>query len=143
MRPEPDLRAIRASVDWVGRMSDDLIHIGPFRIGLDGLTAWIPAAGEIYSALAAAFLLIQGYRARVPASTLLLAAALMGGRTLIEVIPFLGPLAADLLTLHRLSARLIIAAIDRRLAAEGTEAPTYVTPAPRLPLWRGRAGAQA
>jgi len=143
MRPEPDLRAIRASVEWVGRMSDDLIHIGPFRIGLDGLTAWIPAAGEIYSALAASFLLIQGYRARVPAGTLLIAAALMGGRTLIEAVPLLGPLAADLLTLHRMSARLIIAAIDRRLAAESDHPTAYATPVPRLPLWRGRAGAQA
>jgi hypothetical protein len=124
-------------------MSDDLIHIGPFRIGLDGLTAWIPAAGEIYSALAASFLLVQGYRARVPAGTLLIAAALMGGRTLIEAFPLLGPLAADLLTLHRMSARLIIAAIDRRLAAEGAEAAAWVRPAPRLPLSRGRENAPA
>jgi hypothetical protein len=123
-------------------MSDDLIHIGPFRIGLDGLTAWIPAAGEIYSALAAAFLLIQGYRAKVPAGTLLLAAALMGGRTLIEAVPLFGPITADLLTLHRLSAKLIVAAIDRRLG-EGFAETAYVKPIPRLPLWRGRAGARA
>jgi hypothetical protein len=115
---EPDLRAIRASVELVGRLSDGLVRVGPFSLGLDALFSWIPGLGELYSAAAAAFLLVQGFRARVPASTLLLAGVLMGGRTLITAIPVAGAAAADLLTAHRWSARLIIAAIDRRLAAE-------------------------
>jgi ethanolamine transporter EutH len=114
---EPDLIAIRRSVERVGRLSDNLVRLGPFRLGLDGVLSWIPGLGEIYSAAAAAFLITQGARAGVPASTLLLAAALMGGRTLITAVPLAGPAAADLLTLHRWSAHLIVRAIDRRIAA--------------------------
>ena len=54
----------------------------------------------------------------MPASTLLAAAALMGGRTLISAIPIAGPAASDLLTAHKWSARMIVAAIDRRIAAD-------------------------
>ena len=122
---EPDLHAIRRSVEAVGRLSDSLLRLGPLRIGLDGVLSWIPGVGEIYSVAAAAFLLAQGARARVPLGVLLVAGALMGGRTLITAIPAVGPAVADLLTLHRWSARLIARAIDRRIAAGagGSAAP--------------------
>lgn len=115
---DSDLHAIRASVALVGRLSDGLIRFGPFSVGLEGVLSWVPGIGELYGSGAAAFLLIQGARARVPASTLLLAAALMSGRTLISAIPIAGAAASDLLTAHKWAARLIVAAIDRRIAAE-------------------------
>jgi hypothetical protein len=133
MRQEPDLLAIRRSLELIGRLSDGLVQIGPFSIGLDGVLDWIPGVGEIYSLGAAVFILAQGVRARLPWPTLAVAGALMLARTAITAVPLAGPLAADLLTLHRFSARLLIAAIDRRLAAEG-EAPIR----PRQPLWRTR-----
>jgi hypothetical protein len=113
-----DLHAIRASVALVGRLSDGLVRLGPFSLGLEGVLSWIPGLGEIYGAGAAAFLLFQGYRARVPAATLLLAALLMGGRTAISAVPVAGAVASDLLTAHKWAALLILAAIDRRLAEE-------------------------
>ncbi len=119
---DSDLHAIRASVALVGRLSDGLIRFGPFSVGLEGVLSWIPGVGELYGSGAAAFLLIQGARARVPASTLLLAAGLMTGRTLISAIPLAGAAASDLLTAHRWSARLIIAAIDKRIAANAGRA---------------------
>ncbi|HZL00289.1 MAG TPA: DUF4112 domain-containing protein [Caulobacteraceae bacterium] len=122
-RREPDLLAIRASVQRIAMLSDGLIRIGPWGLGLDGVLSWIPGLGEIYSAGAAAFLLVQGLRARVPVSTLAIAAALMGGRTLITAIPLAGPVVADLLTMHRWSARLIVRAIDRRLAGGPARRP--------------------
>lgn len=136
---EPDLQAIRASVELVGRLSDGLLRLGPLNLGLDAVFSWIPGLGEIYSAAAAAFLIVQGVRARVPVSTLLLAAALMGGRTLITAIPVAGAAAADLLTAHRWSARLIVGAIDRRTAA-GSDSRRGHTGAPE---WRGRGSVAA
>lgn len=141
-----ELAAIRRSVEWIGRMSDGLVRVGPWSIGLDGVLSWIPGLGEAYSAGAAAFLLAQGVRAGVPIRTLALAGALMGGRTLITVVPLLGPAAADLLTTHKWSARLIVAAIDKRMAAEaGGAAPSgpsaRAKPPVRQPLWRTRARA--
>ena len=105
------------------------------------MLSWIPGVGEIYSAAAATFLLAQGFRARVPATTLLLAAALMGGRTVITAIPLAGPAVSDLLTMHKWSARLIVAAIDQRLAA-GEFAAAAKSDA-RAPLWRSRVGRSA
>ena len=132
-RGQPDLHAIRASVETVGKLSDGLIRLGPFRFGADAALSWIPVVGEFYSGAAAAFLLIQGARARVPAGTLVVAAALMGGRTLITAIPFAGPAAADVLALHGVSARLIVRAIDRKLSAPGA-----LTPDRRAWGWRGK-----
>ncbi len=117
----PDLEAIRRSVDRLGALSDDLIRLGPFSIGLDGVLDWIPGAGEIYSVAAAAFMLIQGARARVPLGVLILAGGLMGARTLITAVPLAGPLAADLLTMHKWSARLISRAIERRLREQRSD----------------------
>ena len=92
--------------------------------------------GEIYSGAAAIFLLVQGTRARVPLSTLLVAGALMGGRTLITAIHFAGPPAADLMALHGLSARMIARAIDKRIAA-GEANGGKVAPDGRAWGWRG------
>ena len=113
---EPDLEAIRDSVAWLGRMSDGLIKIGPFSLGFDGILAGIPGFGEVYSLGAAGFLLIQGVRARVPIAVLAVCALMMLFRTGISAIPLAGSAAADLFTAHRWSARLIIRAIERRLA---------------------------
>jgi len=115
-----DLIAIRRSVELVGRFSDGLLRIGPFRLGAEAALSWIPVVGEAYGAAAAAFLIAQGLRARVPLSVLAGCAALMFGRTLISAVPVAGPLTADALALHGLSARLILKAIDSRLGDMGS-----------------------
>ena len=77
----------------------------------------------------------------MPAPTLFLAAALMGGRTVITAIPLAGPVVADIFTMHKWSARLIVAAIDKRVAAEAMSgsASASKSPAPVRPaLWRTR-----
>ncbi len=127
---EADLESIRDSVAWLGGLSDNLVRVGPLSIGLDGLLAWIPGLGEIYSAGAAAFLLIQGFRAGVPAWVLLSAAAMMAARTAVDTVPVAGALAADLFTAHKWSARLIVRAIDRKLG--------QVTPEPAVEPRRSR-----
>ena len=136
MPDQTELRKIRDSVDRVGRLSDSLVRLGPFSIGIDGILSWIPAVGEIYSAAAAAFILVQGVRARIPVGTLAVCAALMGGRTVISAIPFAGPAAADLLTAHKWSARLVVRAIDRMLQGVGSA----IRPAPQTGRWAMSAG---
>lgn len=135
-RQEPDLHAIRASVSAVGKFSDGWLRIGPLRLGADAALSWIPVVGEFYSGAAAVFILAQGARARVPLGTLLAAGALMGGRTLITALPFAGPPIADMLALHGVSARMIVRAIDQRLAARGD-----ISPSGRPWGWRGNAAA--
>ena len=129
-----ELLSIRRSVELVGKLSDGLLRIGPFRLGAEAALSWIPGVGEFYGAAAAIFLIVQGARARVPLSVLATAAVLMGGRTLITAVPIGGPLAADVLALHGVSARMIVRAIDQHLAR-----PEGVAPDGRAWGWRGGA----
>ncbi len=122
-RSKSELEAIRKSVEQIGVLSDGLLRLGPFSLGLDGVLDWIPGAGEIYSIAAGAFILVQGLRARVPAGVLFIAGALMGARALITAVPLAGPIAADLLTMHKWSARLVARAIERRMAEIGEDQP--------------------
>jgi hypothetical protein len=127
-----ELRQIRDSIKLVGRLSDSIVKLGPLSLGIDGVLSWAPMIGEIYSACAGLFILIQGLRARVSWKILALAAVLLGLRTFGDAIPLAGPLFADLFVAHRWSANMIVAAIDRKLAR---------TAEPRGPRWWGRSPA--
>jgi len=112
---DSELRSIRKRIDLVGRLSDNLVRLGPFSLGIDGVLSWIPAVGEIYSLGAGAYLLAQGAKARVPASVLARCALILGVRTLGDVVPFAGPVFADVFTAHKWAARLLGEAIDKKL----------------------------
>ena len=114
-RTDAELRSIRDSVALVGNLSDSIVHVGPLSLGIDGVLSWIPVVGEIYSAGAGAFILIQGARAGVPASVLATAGLVLGLRTFGDAIPFAGPLFADLFTAHKWASRMVVKAIDQRL----------------------------
>jgi hypothetical protein len=126
-RSTAELARIRDSVAIVGRLSDSLVRFGPFRLGVDGALNWIPGLGEAYSTLAGGFIIIQGLRAGVPLHLLAFCGLLMASRTTVSAIPLAGPLAADLFTAHRWSAKLVVRAIDARLQgwAEFGGAPVY------------------
>ena len=128
-RSPVELARIRDSVAIVGRLSDSLVRLGPFRLGVDGVLSWIPGLGEAYSVLAGAFIIIQGFRAGVPLHILLICAGLMMSRTTISAIPLAGPMAADLFTAHRWSAKLVVRAIDAKLPvwARSGGAPAFAT----------------
>jgi hypothetical protein len=130
-RSPAELARIRDSVAIVGRLSDSLVRLGPFRLGLDAAVSWIPGLGEIYSVAAGGFIIVQGLRAGVPLHILAVCAALMMSRTTISAIPLAGPVAADLFTAHRWSARLVVRAIEAKLPAwtqaAGGLAPVYAT----------------
>ena len=142
-----DIHNIRLSIERIGSLSDDVIHLGPVRFGLDGFLEMIPFAGEIYSLSAGALLVIEGARARVPLTTLIGVVVLIGLRTLIGsmdvlTIPVAGPLAVLLgaptnliaagFRAHRTSANMLIKAIDETYYSEMSQAearrqPDYAT----------------
>ena len=129
MPAAPDLVKIRNSVALIGRLSDSIVRIGPFSLGADGVLSWIPVVGEIYSTAAAGFILVQGVRAGVPLGVLAACAALTAGRTVISAVPLAGPAVADLFTAHKWAARLVVAAIDKKL-------PAGTVPADASATWR-------
>jgi hypothetical protein len=121
-RSAAELRTIRDGVSLVGRLSDSLVRLGPFSLGIDGVLSWIPAVGEIYSVGAGAFILVQGARAGVPVAVLARAALVLGIRSLSDVVPLAGPLFADVFTAHKWAANMIVRAIDQRLGVPVGEA---------------------
>jgi hypothetical protein len=122
---EIDVHNGRAAIEQISRISDNLIGFGPFGIGLDGILAWIPGVGELYSLGAGAALVAQGYRARVPASVLAQAAFLVFIRTLSNIFPFLGGVIVDLFRGHRMAAKMLVRAIDDTLYIEGARSPDH------------------
>lgn len=128
-KSDSELRAIRDSVNWVGRLSDNIIHVGPLSLGIDGVLSWIPGIGELYSVAAGGFIIAQGARAGVPAPTLVAAALLLGLRTLVSGVPIAGAAFSDIFTAHKWAAAMVVRAIDHRLGtARGFN---------REPAWSG------
>ena len=123
-RSHAELRSIRDSVALVGRLSDSLVHIGPFSLGIAGVLSWVPGLGDLYSTLAGGFILIQGARAGAPGPVLGGAALLIGCRTVVGAVPIAGSAFADLFTAHKWAAAMIVRAIDDRLG----ESPVSVRP---------------
>ncbi len=106
---------IRRRVDFVGRLSDNLIHLGPFSLGLDGVLSWVPGLGEVYSVVAGVYILVQGVRAGVPPGVLVAAGLILGLRSLATVVPIAGAAFSDVFTAHKWAAAMIVRAIDQQV----------------------------
>lgn len=91
MESETD-RAHRAwrNAERIKRLSDNLIKIGPWGIGLDGVLAWVPAAGTIYSVGTGGLLLYEGVKAGAAPWTLTRMAGYMIANSVMSEVPILG-----------------------------------------------------
>jgi len=125
-RSHIELHNIRRSVERIGTVSDNVVRLGPIKLGLEAVLEFVPFVGEAYSLVAGGLLIIQGARARVPIPTLILITLLIGLRTVIGASNLLGPLGAfgEILAAafraHKMSADMIVKAIDDALYIEGT-----------------------
>jgi hypothetical protein len=134
MKSDLELRSIRDSVALAGRLSDSLVHIGPFSLGIDGVLSWAPGLGDLYSTLAGGFIIVQGARSGTPGAVLGGAAMLIACRTMVGAIPIAGSVFADFFTAHKWAAAMIVRSIDERLGTPVTAVPSAARPpAPRRP----------
>jgi hypothetical protein len=85
-------RAHRAwrNAERIKKLSDNLIKIGPWGIGLDGVLAWVPAAGTLYSVGTGGLLLYEGVKAQASAWTLTRMAAYMIANSAMSDVPVVG-----------------------------------------------------
>ena len=130
-RTHLEVNNLRAAIARIAGLSDNIVGFGPFGLGLDGILAWIPGAGALYSIGAGALLLALGWRARAPATALTQAVILLGVRSVLTlagelVLPAIVPteLAVDLFRAHKWSADLMLKAIDGTLYIEGATDPS-------------------
>jgi len=109
----------RAHLAWrraerIRRLSDDLVRVGPLHLGLDGVLAWAPGAGTLYSLGGAALLISEAVQAGASRGTLLRMAAYMGLNTVSSAVPVVGWAADTFFRGHAMSARALQKDIERR-----------------------------
>jgi hypothetical protein len=85
----------RAHLAWrnaerIKRLSDRLVGVGPFGLGLDGVLAWVPIAGPAYSVGAGGLLIHEAVRAKASPSTLARMAAYLVIDSASSGVPILG-----------------------------------------------------
>lgn len=127
-RSHLDLHNVRASVERVKKLSDNVIGVGPVGLGLDGILAWIPMAGKIYSAGAGGLLIVEAIRARSSATVLVQMSAIILIDVFANSVPGVGALADMLFAGHKWSANLLLKHMDDTIYFEGRRADVKGAP---------------
>ena len=151
-RSHLEVHNARNAIERLGKLSDNIVGVGPVGIGLEGILEFIPVVGELYSLGAGGVMVLQGMRAHVPFLTLVWCGFLILLRTLvgaIDDIPFIGFLTpfgiggdvvAGLFRAHRMSAQMMIKSIDDTIYIEGRREQTPEHPDDVAALADVRAG---
>jgi len=110
----------------IARLSDDLIPLGPWGLGLDGVLAWIPGANLLYSLGAGGLLIYEGAGAGAAPFTLVRMGLYVAANSALSELPIVGWAADTLFRGHLMAARALQKDIERRFG------PSELTG------WRGR-----
>lgn len=116
-RSVPDIERIWLQADGVRKLSDRVIGLGPFGIGLDGLISSLNASGvampfgiaadQIYTWGAGGYLIWLATRAHASVTTILTMFGWIAADAVVSVIPVLGGFADILFQGHLLAARAL------------------------------------
>lgn len=113
------------AAERIKRLSDQLLRIGPFGLGLDGVLAWVPVAGTAYSVGAGGLLIFHGISAGASLPTL----ARMAGYILLDsaasVPPGVGWAIDTLFPGHLMAAKALQKDIEARHGASELPASWY------------------
>ncbi len=120
-RSVADIEKIWSNVEGVKKLSDRVIGIGPFGVGLDGLVTWIPGLGIIYSVGAGAWLLFQAARAKVMPGTLLRMVGYLGVDAAASEVPLAGDVVDFLFPGHLMAAKALQKDIESTHWVEANE----------------------
>jgi hypothetical protein len=130
-RSHDEVNNLRAGIARIGKLSDSIAGVGPFKIGLDGILAWVPVVGTVYSSAAGIVMLWLGLRARVPLSILMEATTILGLRTAAAavgevVLPVIVPteVLVDFFRAHKWAADMMLKSIDNTVYVEGPRHPS-------------------
>jgi hypothetical protein len=102
------------AADRIRRLSDRLIGIGPFGIGLDGVLAWVPGVGSLYSLAAGGLLIFYGFRAGVSIPTLGRMAGFLAVDSASSTVPIVGWTIDTLFPGHLMAAEALQKDVERR-----------------------------
>ena len=114
-----DVTKERAHRAWrvaarVGKLSDNLIPIGPWGIGLDGVLAWVPGANTLYSVGAGGLLAYEAVKAGASPATLARMGLYLVANSALTEIPVIGWAMDTLFRGHLMAARALQKDIEKR-----------------------------
>ena len=118
-------RAHRAwtNAERIKRLSDGLIRIGPWGLGIDGVVAWIPGANVAYSVGAGAILLFEAVQAGAAPETLVRMGLYLTVNTALDGVPVLGWAMDTLFRGHAMAAGALQKDIEKRYGAPAGRNP--------------------
>jgi len=100
--------------DRIKRLSDGLVGVEPFKLGIDGVLAWVPVAGTIYSVGAGALLISEALQAGARRGTIARMGAYLATDSVSSSIPILGWAVDTLFPGHAMAARALQRDIEKR-----------------------------
>jgi len=103
--------------DTVGQLSDNILKIGPWGIGLDGVLAWVPGANTVYSLGAGGLLFYEGIQAGASPATLIRMGLYITANSALTELPVFGWAADTLFRGHLMASRALKRDIERRFGA--------------------------
>lgn len=125
------------AAERIKRLSDRLVGVGPVGIGLDGLLAWVPVAGTVYSVGAGGLLLYQGVVAGASWPTLARMAAYLVLDSAASVPPVIGWAVDTLFPGHLMAAGALQKDIEARHGPSQLPSTWYGKPGRRAKTVRG------
>jgi hypothetical protein len=100
--------------ETIKRLSDRLIGIGPFGLGLDGVLAWVPGVGPIYSMGAGGSAAVPRHAGGASAATLARMLAYVAMDTATDTVPVAGWAVDTLFPGHLMAAKALQKDIESR-----------------------------
>lgn len=100
--------------ETIKRLSDRLIGIGPFGLGLDGVLAWVPGVGPLYSVGAGGLLIYHAMAAGASMATLARMLAYVAMDTATDAVPVAGWAVDTLFPGHLMAAKALQKDIESR-----------------------------
>ncbi len=136
MSPVTSSEAHRAwlSAERIKLVSDRLIGLGPFGVGIDGLLAFVPFVGGIYSLIAGLWLIAEGVRGGASLWTLARMTFYVGFRTAAAEVPVAGQAVDFFFRGHLMAAVALQKDIAGRHGAPAADAIDQVRRHPFAPL---------
>ena len=95
-------------------LSDRLVGIGPFGIGLDGVLAWVPGLGTAYSLAAGGALILSGITGGASLGTLMRMGAYLAADSVSSTVPVAGWAIDTLFPAHLMAAKALQKDIEKR-----------------------------
>lgn len=117
-----DIENIWSNVEGVKKLSDRVIGIGPFGLGLDALLTWVPVVGTVYTVGTGGWLMLQALRAKATPATLARMGAYMAIDTATGTVPIAGDIVDTFFPGQLMAARALQKHIESTHWVEDTEA---------------------